>query len=50
MLVAFSFFVGMIWYIYVQVCEQIQMDMGEDRKNIDSFTNEYGLDAENIKD
>ena len=49
-LIGFSYFVGMIWYVYVQVCEQIQMDMGEERENIYSFTNEYSLDAENKSD
>ena len=43
MLVGFSYFVGMFWYIYVKVCYQIQLDMGKPEDEIISFEKEYNL-------
>jgi hypothetical protein len=36
-LVCLSYFVGLLWYIYVKVIEQALFDMGEEKEEIVSF-------------
>jgi hypothetical protein len=45
MLVCLSYFVGLLWYIYVKVIEQITFDMMSDEKeDIISFVQDYELE------
>ena len=46
MLVGFSYFVGMIWYVYVKFCYQVQLDMDIPDEDIISFSKEYGLEEQ----
>lgn len=43
MLVGFSYFVGMIWFVYVKLVYQVQVDMDIPEDDIISFTKEYNL-------
>lgn len=52
MLVCLSYFVGLLWYLYVKFTEQVMIDLADNDYNEDdhnSFVQEYDLEKNSVE-